>query len=231
MKNQKISTKRIAMAGLLAALTCVGSALRITVPADLVGTSSIHLGNIFCALSGLLLGPGMGGLAAGLGSAIYDMTNPLYIGEAWLTFLMKGAYGLAAGLVFKHLKVREYVRDLLGTTAGAVTYAVLYLGKTCLKGMIDCSHTLGGTAYSVFKGYPIKVASKTGTAEHDQIGRTNNGAFICFAPAENPRIAIAVYGEYTGSGGRLANVAKAIMDVYFSTELENDVPTYENKVS
>ena len=136
MKNQKISTKRIAMAGLLAALTCVGSALRITVPADLVGTSSIHLGNIFCALSGLLLGPGMGGLAAGLGSAIYDMTNPLYIGEAWLTFLMKGAYGLAAGLVFKHLKVREYVRDLLGTTAGAVTYAVLYLGKTCLKGMI-----------------------------------------------------------------------------------------------
>ena len=78
----------------------------------------------------------MGGLAAGLGSAIYDMTNPLYIGEAWLTFLMKGAYGLAAGLVFKHLKVREYVRDLLGTTAGAVTYAVLYLGKTCLKGMI-----------------------------------------------------------------------------------------------
>ena len=136
MKNQKISTKRIAMAGLLAALTAVGSAMRITVPADLVGTSSIHLGNIFCALSGLLLGPGMGGLAAGLGSAIYDMTDPLYIGEAWLTFLMKGAYGLAAGLVFKHLKIREYVRDLIATTTGAVTYAVLYLGKTCLKGMI-----------------------------------------------------------------------------------------------
>ena len=134
--NQKISTKRIAMAGLLAALTCVGPAMRITVPADLVGTSSIHLGNIFCALSGLLLGPGMGGLAAGLGSAIYDMTNPLYIGEAWLTFLMKGAYGLAAGLVFKHLKLREFLRDLLGTTAGALTYAVLYLGKTFVKAVI-----------------------------------------------------------------------------------------------
>ena len=103
--------------------------------------------------------------------------------------------------------------------------------QSYLQGMIDCSHTLGGTAYSVFRGYPIKVASKTGTAEHNQLGRTNNGAFICFAPAENPRIAIAVYGEYTGSGGRLANVAKAILDVYFSTELENDVPTYENKIS
>ena len=134
--NQKISTKRIAMAGLLAALTAVGSAIRITVPADLVGTSSIHLGNIFCALCGVLLGPGLGGLAAGLGSAIYDMTNPLYISECWLTFLMKGAYALAAGLVFRHLHLKEYLRDLIATTAGALTYAVLYLGKSYLKAVV-----------------------------------------------------------------------------------------------
>ena len=134
--NQKISTKRIAMAGLLAALTAVGSAIRITVPADLVGTSSIHLGNIFCALSGVLLGPGLGGLAAGLGSAIYDMTNPIYISECWLTFLMKGAYALAAGLVFKYLPLKEYLRDLLATTAGALTYALLYLGKSFLKAVV-----------------------------------------------------------------------------------------------
>lgn len=140
--NQKTSTKRIAMAGLLAALTAVGSAMRITVPVDLVGTSSIHLGNIFCALSGLLLGPGMGGLAAGLGSAIYDMTNPLYISECWLTFLMKGAYGLAAGLVFRNLKIREYPRDLIATGAGALTYALLYLGKTVVNGMIVSGLTL-----------------------------------------------------------------------------------------
>ena len=136
MNHQKITTRRIAMAGLLAALTAVGSALRITVPADLVGTSSIHLGNIFCALSGVLLGPGLGGLAAGLGSAIYDMTNPLYISECWLTFLMKGAYALAAGLVFRHLHLKEYLRDLIATTAGALTYAVLYLGKSYLKAVV-----------------------------------------------------------------------------------------------
>ena len=139
--NQKISTRRIAMAGLLAALTAVGSAIRITVPVDLVGTSSIHLGNIFCALSGVLLGPGLGGLAAGLGSAIYDMTNPLYIGECWLTFLMKGAYALAAGLVYKHLHIREYLRDTLATAAGAATYALLYLGKTVLKGIVVSGFT------------------------------------------------------------------------------------------
>ena len=155
--NQKISTKRIAMAGLLAALTAVGSAMRITGPADLVGTSSIHLGNIFCALSGLLLGPGMGGLAAGLGSAIYDMTNPLYISECWLTFLMKGAYGLAAGLVFKHLKIREYPRDLIATTAGAITYAVLYLVKSFLKAMVVSGLTFNAALIATAGKLPATI--------------------------------------------------------------------------
>ena len=136
MKNQKISTRRIAMAGLLAALTAVGSALRITIPVTIGGTSAFHLGNIFCALSGILLGPGLGGLAAGLGSAIYDMTNPAYISEAWLTFLTKGAYALAAGLCWNTLKAKPYLRDLLATVAGAVTYAAVYLFKTFLTAMI-----------------------------------------------------------------------------------------------
>jgi len=151
--NQKISTKRIAMAGLLAALTAVGSALRITIPVSIGGTSAFHLGNIFCALSGILLGPGLGGMAAGLGSAIYDMTNPAYISECWLTFLMKGAYALAAGLVAKNLKCGEYRRALLATTAGASVYAVLYLGKSFLKTWL-----VGGTTVqAAFLALGLKV--------------------------------------------------------------------------
>ena len=80
--KQKISTRKIVLAALMAALTVVGSGLRVTIPVDIGGNTAFHLGNIMCALSGLLLGPGLGGLAAGLGSAIYDMTNPLYISEA-----------------------------------------------------------------------------------------------------------------------------------------------------
>ena len=155
--NQKITTRRIAMAGLLAALTAVGSALRITVPADLVGTSSIHLGNIFCALSGVLLGPGLGGLAAGLGSAIYDMTNPIYISECWLTFLMKGAYAVAVGMTFRHLHVGEYLRDLISTAAGAVTYAVLYLLKSFLKAMIVSGVTAQAAIIAVGTKLPATV--------------------------------------------------------------------------
>ena len=130
--KQKMTTKKIVLTGLLAALTCVGSALRITLPLDIAGTTSFHLGNILCALSGILLGPWWGGLAAGLGSAIYDMFNPLYISECWMTFILKFVYGMAAGLIIRCGKDDNwgYVRALLATLAGAAAYAVLYLAKS-----------------------------------------------------------------------------------------------------
>ena len=129
--NKKMTTKRIVTAALLAALTVAGSSLRITLPLEIAGTTSFHLGNIMCALSGILLGPWMGGLAAGLGSAIYDMLNPLYISEAWITFLFKGAYGLAAGLIaWSGQKKWGYLKATVATVAGAITYAGLYLAKS-----------------------------------------------------------------------------------------------------
>jgi uncharacterized membrane protein len=123
-----LSTKRLVMAALMAALTVVGSGIRIKVPASIVGTSAFHLGNIMCALSGILLGPWLGGAAAGIGSAIFDIMNPDYIPECWLTFLMKGAYGVAAGLIAG--KRWGYGKALAGSAVGALTYAALYLLKT-----------------------------------------------------------------------------------------------------
>lgn len=131
MKKQAITTKHLVLTALLAALTVAGSALRVTLPIDIAGTTSFHLGNIMCALSGLLLGPWLGGLASGLGSAIYDLTNPLYIPECWITFLTKGAYGLAVGLVvWKSKDSWGYVKAILATAVGALTYAILYLAKS-----------------------------------------------------------------------------------------------------
>ena len=132
MKNrQAISTRKIVFAALMAALTVAGSALRVTMPVDIAGTTSFHLGNIMCALSGILLGPWLGGLSAGLGSAIYDMMNPLYISEAWITFLTKGAYGLVPGLVMLLWKKNWGLwKAAIASAAGALTYAVLYLAKS-----------------------------------------------------------------------------------------------------
>ena len=130
--NKKLTTRKIVFTALMAALTCAASTARIVIPVDIGGTTAFHLGNIFCALSGILLGPWLGGTAAGLGSLLYDVIfYPAYISECWITFLTKGAYGLAAGLIICiGTKEWGYVKSLLATFAGALTYAVLYLAKT-----------------------------------------------------------------------------------------------------
>lgn len=135
--KKTFTTKRLVIAALMAALTVVGSGLRITLPVAVMGTTAFHLGNIFCALSGILLGPWMGGLAAGMGSMIYDMTNPAYIDECLITFVMKGAYGLVTGLIVWSGKNRDsYAKLTFATVAGALVYAALYLAKNYFKGII-----------------------------------------------------------------------------------------------
>jgi len=158
MQKRTLSTKRIVLAALMAALTVVGSALRITLPVSIMGTTAFHLGNIFCALSGILLGPSLGGLAAGLGSMIYDMTNPAYIDECLITFVMKGAYGLVTGLIVWTGKNREGYRKMtLATIAGAVTYAALYLAKNYFKGIIVQGLVPAASAIALLDKVPATI--------------------------------------------------------------------------
>ena len=88
-----------------------------------------------------------------------------------------------------------------------------------------------GTARTIFADYPIDVCAKTGTAQHDIRDQSDHGAFMCFAPATNPTIAVYVYGEKSGSGSAMGPVAKAILDIHFEVGEVGDVTTYENQVS
>lgn len=156
--KQRISTKRIVLAALMAALTVVGSGLRIKLPVSVMGTTAFHLGNIFCALSGILLGPGLGGLAAGMGSMIFDMMDPNYIDECLITFFMKGAYGLVVGLIVWCGKKHDgYAKMTLATTAGAVTYAVLYLLKNYFKGIIVKGLVPAASALALLEKVPATI--------------------------------------------------------------------------
>ena len=96
-------------------------------------------------------------------------------------------------------------------------------------GMQKVAHESGGTAYKIFKNYPINVCAKTGTADAgtDDV----NAAFMCFAPAEDPEIVIAIYGENAGHGSAVADIAKAILDAYFEIGDSADVDSSENQVS
>ena len=99
-----------------------------------------------------------------------------------------------------------------------------------LDGMLRVTSMEGGTAYSVFRNYPVEVAGKTGTAQIGT-GIPANGSFVCFAPARNPEIAISVYGEKTASGAQMAKVAKAVLDKYFEIGSIGDVDIFENQLN
>lgn len=87
--------------------------------------------------------------------------------------------------------------------------------EAIIRGMVTASRS--GTAAAYFAGYPYDVASKTGTPEANML----NSTFICFAPAEDPEIAIAVVIENGYHGYTSAPVAREIMNYYFGFENAN----------
>ena len=88
------------------------------------------------------------------------------------------------------------------------------LFDSVIAGMVSASRV--GTARGTFANYPIDVATKTGTPQVtvDEL----NSTFICFAPAQEPEIAIAVVIERGYHGYTGAPVAKAIFDKWFGYE-------------
>ncbi len=161
-KNRRALTM-LCMAAVMAALVAVGSKVPdIQIPSPL-GTNRFHLGNVMCALSGLLLGPWWGGLASGMGSAIFDLFDPLRIMEAPITFFTKGLYGVVAGAVyFKVFKGKSnYVNEAVASAAAAVSYIAVYMVKVfCYNGLLvkglapDAAlvATLGKLPSSAFNG-------------------------------------------------------------------------------
>lgn len=132
--EEREKIRRLAFLGLMTALVFVGNYARVMLPVPVGGIPSFTLANILCVLSGLLFGP-VGGVASGLGSALYDLTNPAWAAECWITFLTKGAMGLMAGMVVtlgrKGHRDQEasYWRCLAGAAAGCAAYYVLYYLK------------------------------------------------------------------------------------------------------
>ncbi|WFE69072.1 penicillin-binding protein 2 [Thiomicrospira sp. R3] len=97
-----------------------------------------------------------------------------------------------------------------------------------IQGMIDSVHTPRGTAWNAGRHInDYQIAGKTGTAQVFSLHDTDFNAdeldprlhshslFIAFAPASNPKIAIAVIAENAGSGGRVAApIAIETIDYY-----------------
>ena len=130
---KKLSIRQVAFVGIMAALVYVTSAyLQINIPTA-IGSTRLHMGNVMCLLSGLLLGPLQGGLAAGIGSMFFDLTNPMYIASAPFTFAFKFLMAWICGIIAHKCGKEVLWKNILGAVIGAVSYVILYLGKSFIE--------------------------------------------------------------------------------------------------
>lgn len=128
--KRKFTMRQMTLTGLMAAAVYVASAfLQIPIPTAIDNTR-LHMGNVMCLLSGLLLGPWLGGLSAGIGSMFFDLTNPAYIASAPLTFLFKFLMAWVCGKIASLSRPR---RSICFLTGGSVLYVILYLSKSFIE--------------------------------------------------------------------------------------------------
>jgi penicillin-binding protein 2 len=103
-----------------------------------------------------------------------------------------------------------------------------------LQSMVEVVHGRRGTARAIGKDAPYIIAGKTGTAQVFTVAQDaeydeeeveerlrHHALFVAIAPAEDPRIALAVIVENGGSGsGTAAPVARTVMDAWLEKKTE-----------
>ncbi|MCQ2495977.1 MAG: ECF transporter S component [Lachnospiraceae bacterium] len=120
-KSAKEQIKKLALAGIIAALCYVGYAV---FPAISVTGTKVHLGNAFVILGALLLGPLYGGLAGAVGLSLADILGG-YAQSSPRTFICKLLIGVIVGLIAHKIgkinKKQPWNKIVLWTVVGTVT--------------------------------------------------------------------------------------------------------------
>lgn len=98
--------------------------------------------------------------------------------------------------------------------------------ETIIKGMYDAVHKPGGTAL-VARVDKLDICGKTGTAQNSH--GDDHSTFLCFAPRQNPKIAISVYVENGRFGASAAApIASLLIEKYLTGEVKR--PDLVNRI-
>jgi penicillin-binding protein 2 len=109
----------------------------------------------------------------------------------------------AQPMIAKGTPVRKQIFHLTEAQDSAV--------RAALAGVVEA----GGTAAaSAIQG--VVLAGKTGTAQNP--GKADHGWFVGFAPADKPKIVVAVLLEFGQHGSRAAHIASAIIAHYLKVQ-------------
>lgn len=171
---------------------------------------------------------------AGIGQSD-SLFTPLQLAE-YCAAIANGGTRYSAS-VLKSVRSFDYTRQLYsGETKvmstvdsadynwAAIQYGMYLMANDPNSSSFDVYQTLG---YYSYNGERIGVAAKSGTS---QLGEalSPNSIFMCYAPYDDPEIAIAIVIERGASGAKAVNIAKDILDAYFSLSNPNNSAESEN---
>ena len=152
-------------------------------------------------------------LTAAIGQS-YNLFTPLQLANYIATLVGNGEHYAA------HL-----LKNVKTYNNSAVVYAydkdpvnVVEMQDSTVEAIKTGMHDLTtGSLSTYFSKCVVSAGAKTGTAETG-VTDANNGTFVCFAPYDDPQIAVAVVIEKGGAGAALAETAVDILNAYFSRE-------------
>lgn len=104
---------------------------------------------------------------------------------------------------------------------------VIEISDSTLNAVKTGMHNLTKTTLSgYFSRCVVEAGAKTGTT---QLGEniTNNGCFVCFAPYDDPEIALALVIEHGNAGAQLASTAVEVLNAYFTPKESEGTVTGE----
>ncbi len=156
-------------------------------------------------------------LSAAIGQSD-NLFTPLQIAN-YIATLVNGGTRYAAHLLQSVTAadgtVITYEPQVLGTLELEPEYLAAI--KQGMLEVVENSSTVSA-AFANLNANGIQVGAKTGSAQ--VTGQDANGLFVCFAPYDDPQIAICVVVEKGGSGAATSVIAAKIMEAYFGVPAE-----------
>lgn len=172
-------------------------------------------------------------LISGIGQG-FNLTTPVQLAAATGALATYGDFYQPHLVRALHAPGESELQPVFQPLARQIPHLDIRNWDEVIQGMVDVVHGPRGTARAIGRDLDYRIGGKTGTAqvfsmpqdedyEYDPeeiaFRLRDHALFIAFAPAEAPRIAVAVVVENGGSGsGVAAPIARQILDAYFATQ-------------
>jgi penicillin-binding protein 2 len=164
---------------------------------------------------------------AGIGQG-FMLATPLQLAQVAATVSMRGKRFAPRLVTAMRDSVTGEIRKLPPRELPSVTVSKPEYWDAIIGGMVGVTNDPSGTARRSQAGAPYVMAGKTGTAQVFSVGQNekysdkdiaerlkDHALFIAFAPAQDPKIAVAVMVENGKSGsGTAAPIARKVIDAY-----------------